>query len=272
MKIYQLLELEMNPRAQARYDKAGEELAREKEAAKEKDTANVNLGHNPSVVPNLTPSPVQWSSGQGSYSSQSPYKDVKTSVNGTPISTPSTNAVAPVSATEPTWKDKAAGLARTAGNALTTGAKAVAKHAPAVGQGISDVAQGVGTAGTGIAKAAGDIGAQVAGGLTQTLGAAGGGLVHGFKTASKGNKFMSNDPNVNPISRAREITGFQPTYQQQVADKEKQDQARLDRYKNAAGGGSQSGGDKSNIDAHQQDELDQLKSRLDSIEQLVRAR
>ena len=270
MKIDQLLEFEMNPRAQARYDKAGDELAKEREVSKKKSTSDVNLGKDPSVVPNTSASPVQWGTGQGAYSSQSPYKDVKTSVNGTPV-VATGNAVAPMGNTAPkaTWKDKAVDAARGVGNALTTGAKAVAKHAPAVGQGISNVAQGVGTAGTGIAKAAGDIASQTAGGITQTIGAAGGGLVHGFKTASRGNKFMSKDPNVNPIDRAREITGYQPTYQQQVANKDKEDAERMEKYKRASGGSSS---DDADLNAQQSDEIDQLKARLDSIEQLVRAR
>ena len=80
---------------------------------------------------------------------------------------------------------------------------------------------------------------------------------------------MSKDPNVNPIDRAREITGYQPTYQQQVANKDKEDAERMEKYKRASGGSSSNDAD---LTAQQSDEIDQLKARLDSIEQLVRAR
>jgi hypothetical protein len=101
---------------------------------------------------------------------------------------------APVVTTQPTSQRTAAPskfkqATQAVGSALKTGAQAVAKNAPAVGQGVSNVAKGLGSAGTGIVKGIGDIASQAVGGATQAVGAGLGGAVHGYKAARAGQQF-----------------------------------------------------------------------------------
>jgi hypothetical protein len=110
---------------------------------------------------------------------------------GTVLNFPKTTTATPGPAgtTGPSALDKFKQGASAVGSAIKTGAQAVAKNAPAVGQGVSNVAKGLGTAGTGIVKGAGDIASQAVGGATQAVGAGLGGIVHGYKAARGGQQF-----------------------------------------------------------------------------------
>lgn len=129
-----------------------------------------------------------------------------------PVTTPATTT-AP--STQP---NKFGQIAKAVGKAGLSGLKAVGKAAPGV-------IGAVGNIGSSAVQAAGNIAAQGASGITQTLGAAGGGLVHGYKTARGGQPFRSP---ATTSAASSSVAG--------------------------------------------QQELDQLKARLDRIEQLITRR
>jgi len=160
-----------------------------------------------------------------------------TKPTGTVLPFPKTTTATPGPAgtTGPSALDKFKQGASAVGSAIKTGAQAVAKNAPAVGQGVSNVAQGLGTAGTGIVKGAGDIASQAVGGATQAVGAGLGGIVHGYKAARGGQQFGGGGTAGTPSSAGAPST--------------------------PSSAGAAAGGN---------DEMDQLRSTLQTMDQRLR--
>jgi hypothetical protein len=136
--------------------------------------------------------------------------------------------------------------------------RGMADAGAAVGQGVANAANAAATGVQGISNLA----AQTAGGVTSTLGAAAGGLKHGYQTAAAGQRFGAGD--TANTGRGAERLG------QALRNTTGVTQAR--NGGNVGGSGYTSGGGSAgngmSIDA--EDELTQLKSTVQAIDQRLK--
>jgi hypothetical protein len=136
--------------------------------------------------------------------------------------------------------------------------RGLADAGQAVGQGVANVANAGATA----VKGVGNLAAQTAGGVGQTLGAAAGGLKHGFQTAASGQRFGAGD--TANTGRGTERLG------QALRNATGVTQAHNRGNVGGSGftSGSGSAGSGMSIDA--EDELNQLKSTVQAIDQRLK--
>ena len=196
MKIEQLISAvneSVNNEAFADLARKEKEMAANRTAPVTKPAPNLTVvpgGKGTGVQTQQATNPVSF--GKGTAMPINPVTVPGAGTSAVPATTPTTAPTtqpAPTQSAGPSAVDRLKQAAGTVGSAIKTGAQAVAKNAPAVGQGVSNVAQGLGSAGTGIVKGVGDIASQAIGGAAQTVGAGLGGAVHGYKAARAGQQF-----------------------------------------------------------------------------------